>query len=430
MAEGYDQGQLSKNKSEEIVKVLQNYQIIVDRVNAIDGNYKAETTRRLLDSIFVHYVRTIEHSISVDSCISDEDKRTIDSEITKLKNLRTQTLIPNCDDQSKGQEWHESPLVLLLSLALEDGTPSTSDPRGKGKHSTNSDARGQDWGRLSGFLDYLSQLEFKTYKTEIVGSYWPGLPKCIMALIPLEIAEQNEFKIMISASLDKFEHDATQDLKGLILDRRVQRLQCLETKCSKSRQEQIGSVRDYSDKTWTERDLRQTEVIERKKSLEEKRKQWNAKKQAAFEELNKTRKRLTELKKTQKGDRDELDQLSKKETALLENKRKIDEEAKKEEAPLSAKISILEKATLSDADNAHVPVYFPAIVSTWHPDGSYLPTCFLDCRRFRFLRPLGAEKLETPYKSKEREAVYPATACAEWDGYVNWIAQCCREGKT
>ena len=109
---------------------------------------------------------------------------------------------------------------------------------------------------------------------------------------------------------------------------------------------------------------------------------------------------------------------------------KEEEDSIKEENSIKEEINTLETENPPDAGDASMPVYLPVIISTWHPDGTYLPTCFLDCRRFRFIRPLGAEKQESLYKSKKREGVYPATSCAEWDGFVNWTAQCCRKEQT
>lgn len=84
----------------------------------------------------------------------------------------------------------------------------------------------------------------------------------------------------------------------------------------------------------------------------------------------------------------------------------------------------VEKEKPVETVDANVPVYLPVIMSTWNPDGTYLATCFLDCLRFRFIRPLGAEKAEPSYKSRSTGPIYPETACAEWDGFVNWISHC------
>lgn len=58
-----------------------------------------------------------------------------------------------------------------------------------------------------------------------------------MALVPLESLYKAESKILISASLDKFEYDSTLDLELTILRKRQKRLEQLELTCNKSRRD-------------------------------------------------------------------------------------------------------------------------------------------------------------------------------------------------
>lgn len=425
LSEGYDTGQHSQHQSAEIEHAIKNYRIIVEHVNDIDTDKRREMKRRLLVAIIDH-VNKLEESLSnTNRHISDENKKRILIEIHELKDLSSRSLL--CDDQSQSYEWDQSPLVLFLSLASDVGKFSTSDPRTNGKQSSDLSATGQDWGQLSDFFAYLRQLKFHKYQTvengKPKGSYWPGLPTCVMALIPLETLYQNDSKIMISASADRFAYNETANLDTL--NKRDQRLANLESECIGFRKKQMESVKWYSEEMKTEYDLRQEKIEKLEKSLKHTKHEGNQAKLEAFEMLKKAKKLQKENTTSQQEEQDLAEAV---ETAA-QKKKAADDKAKEDENGIQKKIKTLEEENPPDASEARVPVYLPVIISTWHPDGTYLPTCFLDCRRFRFIRPLGAEKEESLYKSKKREVVYPATSCAEWDGFVNWTAQCCLKEK-
>ena len=89
----------------------------------------------------------------------------------------------------------ESPLALLLSLAIDQG--AISDLR-------ETNPKMENWGRLGAFPDYLASLGFKrsTQKKDV--EYWPGLPTCVMTFIPIWSPNVN-CKTLVSATADKFE---------------------------------------------------------------------------------------------------------------------------------------------------------------------------------------------------------------------------------
>ena len=380
--------------------------------------------RSLLDAI----VLRIEAFLSdPQCCLSDKERKEIQNQVEDIKHLLSQSLLRSGDNQPQDCEWHQSPFVLSLSLASDVGKYSASDPRKNGKHSANLSAIGQNWGQLSGFLDYLSDFKFlKSHITEngkTKGSYWPGLPTCVMALVPLETLYRTDSRIMISASLDRFEY--SQDLQTLITDERVQRLTNLETECSEIRKEQIYSVKSYSEEMRTEYEARQLRITRLEKSLEDTKKRVGQEKKQAYDAVQDAKSEKTKI--TTPHTEQDLAQLVEDK---CNEKKATDQRTKKEVDDIKEEINALKEQNPPDAGNANVPVYLPVIISTWHPDGTYLPTCFLDCHRFRFIRPLGAEKQESGYKSKKWEGVYPATSCAEWDGFVTWTAQCCRKDQT
>ena len=402
-----DQAQSSKHECMEIERVIQNYNIIVSRVGIIDPEHKEDKTKRLLNIIFDCYIPKIEGYISSPTeNIANEDKTRIENEITKLRAVKPKTdTTPG--QESQGRESHESPLVLLLSLALEIGEITASDPRENNKQSGLKNTKGQDWGRLSGFLDYVKELNFKSYtKQEKQSSkYWPGLPYCVMALVPLGDFYQQKSEILLSASPDKFDYLGTQGLQNLLLEKRAKRLAKLESLCNSNEKNQILSARSYSRKI----------------------KAWNDKKA----ELEETKKQSCErLQRTNKELGKELQNQQEKSPALLSRKEAVEVELAKKMSAHAEALEKWENESPLEALDANVPVYLPVIMSTWHPDGMYLATCFLDCLRFRFIRPLGAEKGEQTYKSKKTGNIYPETACAEWDGFINWISQCGSYDKT
>lgn len=165
---------------------------------------------------------------------------------------------------------HESPLVLLLSLAIEKGEISVSDPRKDCSPLEEQKSGGHDWGVLRGFLDYLRQFEFQTLQTprNPKSSYWPGLPFCIMALVPFEDSHQSKHRISVSATLDRLDYDLTVQLSTCIYVKREKRLQNFEALCNKTGKKQIDSARKYSNeilewrKTVRYRDLLQPCEVE------------------------------------------------------------------------------------------------------------------------------------------------------------------------
>ena len=459
-----DQGQPSQHISQEVEVVIENYEIIVEHVNKIDPDWKNEKTKRILDAIFHSYIPKIQASISTDNepreddPITDDQIHDIEGKIEKLEAKKDGKELPKLDPEPAGHESHESLLVLLLSLAIELDKISVSDPRkdyrqSEVQQSDNQNTRGQksgdqkpgdqksedqkaggqNWGQLSGFFDYLKQFRFRALETRSnvislhegkpKSAYWPGLPFCVMALVPYEDSDRKRFGILVSASADRFQYCLTEQLQNLSLTKRELRLQNIERLCDEDRKNRITSLRKYSKllTTWKSEQQEESKELEQK----QRRVQEEVRAKMNFRKHNDRQKELfQELKMAQKqGDKQKekvVESLKKEVSAKLAG---INEKVNKEQKPLTEQLRKVKKEEPPNTPDPYVPVYLPVVVSTWQPTGEYLPTCLLDCHRFRFIRPLGAEKLETGYNSKNGTAIYPTTSCAEWDGFITWISK-------
>ena len=83
---------------------------------------------------------------------------------------------------------------------------------------------------------------------------------------------------------------------------------------------------------------------------------------------------------------------------VTKDKQKLDKPLKSRRKDCDKELQILDVPP--NASDARVPVSLPAIISTWNPDGTYLPPCFPDRRRFWCIRPLGGGKSDKVTLSK------------------------------
>lgn len=343
---------------DEFLKVIENYTIIVDQANELDPSIESEITKRLQDAIFNCYIPELKKHLN---SVRRPGLYEIEKAITFLDTKRTN--VQHSTDY-RSPKSSDSPLTLLLSLAIEKKKISDSRETQSGKH---------NWGRLGAFPSYLESLSFKRSTSKKDTEYWPGLPTCVMALIPIW-AHQTEYKISVSASADLFEFSA--GLKEYAYLRRMNRMKHLRRPFDKNTQNRIDSMTNFSKK------FRENPYSEEL---------W--------------------------GDSEMLQKNA--------NAKKSDSEN-----PLySLKAHNLKQ-------HKDWPAYLPVVVSTWKPDGRYLRACPLDRVRFTFLRPPAAEiaennpqklsKAQRENKSVDRQLIanIPSErSCAEWEGFITWISQ-------
>ncbi|KAI1109530.1 hypothetical protein F5Y14DRAFT_455966 [Nemania sp. NC0429] len=218
--------QLPRQLSNEVEKVIQNYQIIVKKAQDTDPMSASATTRAILNLIFRIYVPCLQEDF--------REFREQDPDIATLLDdfeVQGKTICDNLGDNfrepliggSIGP--HESPLVLLLTLALENlGTrPELSINIDLPEDSDTS----QNWGRLWCFREYLRNCGFSAMEPNRGTKYWPGLPHCIMTSLPLWTADVKKWRT------------TTQKL-------RKARLGNIEERCGASSKAQIRRARDFS----------------------------------------------------------------------------------------------------------------------------------------------------------------------------------------
>jgi hypothetical protein len=223
--------QLHTNAKEEITMAIQNYEIIIDEVNALDSDYECQHTQDLLYAIFKCCIPNLATELE-SLTILERDRihiKELIQTLDRLKKAKTTKDIPVDDNMS-----HESPIVHLLCLAVEKQVIS---------YSREHRSEGENWGGLGAFSDYLKKLEFKKAKDENGAPYWPGLPTCIMAYVPIW-APQMEYHISVSASPDGFVYALRT--KKILWKIRRRRLHRLREQCDKGTTTRIDAVRQFS----------------------------------------------------------------------------------------------------------------------------------------------------------------------------------------
>ena len=144
---------------------------------------------------------------------------------------RIQNLKARYGERDAGQ-WTEhdfiSPIVLLLKLANE-------------RRSIVFDEERNDWGRLWSIREYLQSLKLKKHTAE-EESCWPGIPGCILSIVPVWTSHQ----IVISASNDRFLVNKALYKKGRAS--RIAHLSRMQADCTAAVQERITNFMSCSNK--------------------------------------------------------------------------------------------------------------------------------------------------------------------------------------
>jgi hypothetical protein len=213
----------------ELDILVRNYEIILGRSRASDPGLKSKSLRELDHSVFMQYTPELEADIHR-LPISIAEKQRLQVIVDRLK----QGADPKARTPTTGLR-HQSPLVLLLYLALENGQISLS---------RETEYSNQKWGRLGAFSKYLGELPFEPHSSVTSGSYWPGVPSCLMTSFPIFATEQ-DFEVSIAASQDKF--DSFVGLKACERKLRSARRRELRNSYDLNTQGKIQAVQDFSD---------------------------------------------------------------------------------------------------------------------------------------------------------------------------------------
>ncbi|KAI1201725.1 hypothetical protein F5X97DRAFT_289398 [Nemania serpens] len=222
---------------DHIICAIDNYAIIVHETLQLDPEWSDSTTQALLRTVFEIYVPLfeadffclraydLENDPDVERCRKSlydflehgKKFKPLNHELAKLDSI----------------DAHESPLVLLLTLALKKKRILLE--------------RGQDpdvnWGRLHTFPQYLKGLKFLAKKNDQGEDFWPGLPHVIMFSLPIWTSN-DEYRASVSSSYEKFGVLASPKIESR--RRRSQRLKELQALCGPESQRRIESVRDFS----------------------------------------------------------------------------------------------------------------------------------------------------------------------------------------
>ena len=211
----------------EITKTMRNYTIILNQANLLDSEYICDHTQNLLYALFKCCIPTLATELE-SLGIPEEEKESIRELIESLYRLKkgeiTKTISIDVNIS------HESPIVHLLHLAVEKHAISWCRKSGA-----------ENWGRLTGFSEYLEKLKFEEGTDRMRAPYWPGLPTCVMTYLPIEAPQ---VQIGISTSLDKFEY--FKKSKRLFWETRAKRLDWLQNQCTSTTAQKIDAVKKFS----------------------------------------------------------------------------------------------------------------------------------------------------------------------------------------
>jgi hypothetical protein len=211
---------------EEVVEmeiVLDNYTTILEKAVTLDPDYGTAYAKQLLYTIFEMYMPLIEAEL--DNCRGHLHWVTFKMVDTKIDDLKTKY-----GTRDAGQ-WTEqdfiSPIVLLLKLANDEGNISF-------------DREQNDWGRLWSIRQYLSLLNLKEHRAE-EERYWPGIPSCILSVVPVWTSHQ----IVISASNDRFLVTNALNLQGRAF--RNARLSEMQASCTDAVRHKVADFMSSSN---------------------------------------------------------------------------------------------------------------------------------------------------------------------------------------
>ncbi|KAJ2984007.1 hypothetical protein NUW58_g6154 [Xylaria curta] len=358
----------------EIQRALENYKIILDKAVLTDKKLGG-TTQALFRVIFENYVPKLQQDFGK---IKTNDRNELAIGCSKafkdLEGFRDKTRQPE-RGPVKPQGYihpHESPLVLLLTVALENGEIplrllSHTDPQG---HTGD----GLNWGKLWYFPRYLEACKFQSTPDDNGVKYWPGLPHCVMTSLPIQTID-NTGGALVSASVDKIirADEFQKEAKNL----RRRRFGRLRSECPDNVRNQIDFVKGFSEQLFS--------AFNRDPGS------------PGTPNINEVRERYLQSRSTNCDARD------------------------------------LQSYDLQPG--YQLPVYLSIVASVWTPDGKYKPACFLDRLRFCVLRPPEGEKQENEiteqmnrrrYRGEQNSSKFSipaATACAEWDAFITIFSQ-------
>jgi hypothetical protein len=212
----------------EIEDVLENYDIILKEANKIDANHTSIYTRQLTYVIFKLYMPTLQKEVMRFA------KALPNPEITGALKNQIEKLESKYGGRSSKDFPFLSPVVLLLKLA--EKSDAISFDRSK-------EWCQPGWGPLASFRTYLQGLKFKDCMDKDI-SYWPGLPSCILSLVPVWWTSHPA--AVISASNDRF--PATRALNELANRLRDEQLLKLRNSCAELVQKRIRELETSSPK--------------------------------------------------------------------------------------------------------------------------------------------------------------------------------------
>lgn len=219
-----NRSQLCKNKVKKMNIVLHNYTIILEKAFTLHPNYGTAYAKQLLYTIFEMYMPLIEDELK--SCRDSLPEILFEDVNGKIGNLKIRY-----GNRGTGP-WKEqdfiSPIVLLLKLANDKGDISF-------------DQEQNDWGRHCSVNKYLKSLNLKSNPAE-EEKYWPGIPSCILSLVPVWTSHQ----IVISASNDRFLVTKALHKRGRAF--RTARLDEMKASCTDTVREKISKLMSSSNK--------------------------------------------------------------------------------------------------------------------------------------------------------------------------------------
>ena len=207
---------------DEFEKVIDNYAIIVDEARILDPSNEG-----VRGTIFDCYIPKLKKELRLLGRLAHVKR--ILSKIDELESKVERRVIAPWRSES-----YDNPLTLLLSLAIEQGAITDSRETKSGN---------DNWGRLGKFRDYLEGLDFKSSTNKKGTQYWPGLPYCVMALIPIW-SPKNKYKISVAASSDQFEFLGA--LSEHAFKCRKARMKCLRKSLDEETQERIDEMINFS----------------------------------------------------------------------------------------------------------------------------------------------------------------------------------------
>ena len=221
------EAQLYLKKRDEFDRVLDNYTILVDKARELDPSAECNTGRLLQHIISGCYIPKLQKQMKL--LLSPQDQDKFQPRLDKLVSKEDKTSQIKYTPGS-----YENPLTLLLSLAIEKG--DIRDDR-------ETQSEENNWGRLGNFHGYLKSLEFKFSTNKEHTQYWPGLPYCVMALIPIWCPKE-KYKISVSASPDQFPYLPAMNI--FAFNRRKDRMESLRKSCHDKTNKRIDEMIEFS----------------------------------------------------------------------------------------------------------------------------------------------------------------------------------------